>query len=389
MRRAFALLGLLLGLVRAETPSTTMALVPNLHGLPLVQVQLFRDDGTSKDVLMLLDTGSEMTILDRDLDAAFWTPNKDLANVTVDAVAASGANVPAQPILLRQIRCGPWSRLGPMAIRLDLTAINQTMDAPIGGVIGMNLLRGQCFRLDFRNQVLRWGGQVEGEYLRDLSFKKRDGIPLIKVDVDHRRLEVICDTGAEAFMSVSEQDAKAFKKERDPRSMGVNADLAGIGPQKGIQTLSGSVAVGSKVWCAPEVEVDESSLMGTAAMWPSVWFDFKKNQVGFAVGPSGCLESKPPVKQALHAFWDRSSVPARLMVVGVKPGSRYESAGIRAGDVLQAFGDLRGDQLNLASLRQAVLAQKTRWVTVERKGLAMKIELPEEKGLLEGPTDTK
>lgn len=389
MRRALALLGLLFSLVRAEEPSMTMPLVPNLHGLPLVQVQLFRADGSSKDVLMIVDTGSEMTAVDRSLDAEFWTPNKDMANVTVDVVAASGVNVPAQPILLRQIRCGPWSRMAPMAIRLDLTALNQTMDAPIAGAIGMNLLRGQCFRLDFRHQVLRWGGQAEGEYLRDLSFNKRDGIPLIKVDVDRRRLEFICDTGAETFMSVSEQDAKPFKKERDPRSMGVDVDLAGTGSQKVIQTLSGSVGVGSKVWCAPKVEVDESSLLGAAAMWPSVWFDFKRNRVGFAVGPSGCLESKPPVKQPFHAFWDRSGVPARLVVVGVKPGSLYESAGIRAGDVLQAFGELRGDQLNLASLRQAVLAQKTRWVTVERKGQVMKIELPEEKGPLEAPTITK
>lgn len=385
MRRAIALLGLILGLARGEEPGLTMPLIPNLYGLPVVKSQLFRGDGTSKDVLMMLDTGSDMTIIDRSLEPGFWTPNKDMADVSVDAVAASGVNIPAQPILLHQIQCGPWSRKTPMAIRIDLTVLNQAMDTPIAGVIGMNLLRGQCFRLDFQHHELHWNGKSEGEYLRDLSFKKRDGTPQIKVELGRRRFEATCDSGYSGFMTVSEQEAKGFKKEEDPRSIGVDVDLGGTGQRKVIQTLSESIRVGSKAWCASEVEVDSSSLLGIAAMWPSVWFDFKKNQIGFMVGPNGCLESKPVVKQALHAFWDRSGAAPRLIVMGVKPTSLYESAGLLAGDVLLSFGELKGDQLNLATLRQAVLAQKTQWVTVDRKGKTLRIELAEKNGPVETP----
>jgi hypothetical protein len=267
----------------------------------------------------------------------------------------------------------------PKAIRLDLTAINSAMDAPIAGFIGMNLLRGQSFRLDLRNQVLRWGGVAEGEYLRDLKLKKGEGVPLIKMEVAGHRIEAICDTGMARFMSVAAEDAKAFKTNTDPKSGSVNVDIAGTGRQTNTQSVMGAVSLGSKTWCNPTVDLEESSLLGISAMWPSVWFDFRKNQVGFVVGSSGCLESSPLIKQAIHASWDRSGDHPKLVVLGVKPGSLYESADIRAGDVMQAFGELKGDSLNLASLRQAVLAQKTRWVVIERKGQTMRIELPEVK----------
>jgi predicted aspartyl protease len=379
MRRGFMLLWVVICVLRAEEPVMNTALQANVFGLAVVKVHLFRGDGTSQEVRMMVDTGSAMTVIDRSLEPGFWSVDQELKGFSVGAMAASGVEVPAEPVLLYQLQFGPLSPRMPKAIRLDLTPLNSAMDVPIAGIIGMNLLRGQCFRMDLRNQVLRWGGRAEGEYLRDLKFKKGEDVPLIKVEVAGHRVEAICDTGMARFLSVAAEDAKAFRTDSDPQGGTVNVDAAGTGIQKNTQTVLGAVSLGSKHWCNPTVEVQESCLLGISAMWPSVWFDFRKNQVGFMVGPSGCLESSPRIKQAIHASWDRSGAHPQLVVLVVKPGSLYEAADIRAGDVMQAFGELKGDSLNLASLRQAVLAQKTRWVVIERKGQTMRIELPEPK----------
>jgi hypothetical protein len=379
MRRGFMLLWMVMCVLHAEEPVMTAALQANVFGLPVVNVHLFRGDGTSREVRMVVDTGSAMTSIDRSLEPGFWSEDKELKGFRVGAMAASGVEVPAEPVLLYQLQFGPVSTRVPKAIRLDLTAINSVMDVPIAGIIGMNLLRGQCFQMDLRNQVLRWGGMAGGEYLRDLKFKKGEVVPLIKVEVAGHWIEAICDTGMARFLSVAAEDAKSFRTDSEPQSGTVNVDIAGTGQKKDTQTVLGAVGFGSKHWCNPAVDVDESCELGISAMWPCVWFDFKKNQIGFMVGPSGCLESSPLIKQAIHAHWDRSGGHPRLIVVGVKPGSLYEAADIRAGDVMQAFGELEGDSLNLASLRQAVVAQKTRWVVIERKGQTMRIELPEVK----------
>lgn len=377
MRRLFLLFWLALGLAHAEEPGLITPLERSLHGLPIVKVRLFRGDGSSKEVRMVVDTGCAITAIDRTLDSGFWCEDKALKDVEVEAVGAGGVGVTAEPVLLQQLQCGPLSFKLSKAVRLDLSAINSGMDLPIAGFIGMNLLRGQCFRMDLRNQVLRWGGGAEGAYLRDLKVKKGNGVPRIQVEVAGHRIEAICDTGMAAFMHVSETEAKVLVTVTDPLSGVVNVDISGKGQQEKSQTITGVAGIGSKIWCNPEVEVAKRNLLGINAMWPSVWFDFKKDQVGFTIGADGCLESRPLTRQALHAYWDRSGDQARLIVLGVKPGSLYETEGLRAGDVLLAFGDLEGDALNLASLRQAVLAQKAGWVVVQRKGQTMRIKLPE------------
>jgi len=164
MRRGFMLLWMVMCVLRAEEPVMNTALEAGFYGLAVVKVHLFRGDGTSQEVRMMVDTGSAMTVIDRSLEPGFWSEDKELKGFTVGAMAASGVEVPAEPVLLYQLQFGPVSSRMPKAIRLDFTAINSAMDVPIAGIIGMNLLRGQCFRMDLRNQVLQYIDAGHGTY---------------------------------------------------------------------------------------------------------------------------------------------------------------------------------------------------------------------------------
>ncbi|WP_257309649.1 hypothetical protein [Geothrix fuzhouensis] len=251
------------------------------------------------------------------------------------------------------------------------------MDVPVAGLIGMNLLQEQAFLMDFRNQVIRWSGGPEGAYLRDLAFKHSKGVPLVQLDIAGLLLEAVCDTGLTGFLSVSDRVVKGIPKQTIPGSTSISLTVAGTEAPQQVRSASTTVGIGAKQWCDSEVEVEDENLLGLSAMWPAIWLDFKRAQVGFKVGPRGCLEAKPVVRQPLHAVWDRSGVTPRLVILGVKPGSVYERAGLRAGDRLLAFGDLQGPSLNLATLRAAVVSGKTHSLSILRNEGPVRIELPE------------
>ncbi|MFN7959379.1 MAG: aspartyl protease family protein [Holophagaceae bacterium] len=375
MRLAVMGFGMAALAVWADSPAPAIPLEPNLFGLPVVKVQLQQRDGTSREVCMAVDTGSEMTAFDRSLGPEFWALDRNLAGKKVEVIAAGGRVVSAEPIRIHHFQCGPVKFRDFQAVRLDLSALNQAMDVPVAGLIGMNLLRDQAFLLDFRNRVLSWGGSAEALHLQDLNYKAGKSIPLVRLSLAGQPLDAVCDTGLTGFLTISEATAKTLQKQTDAAPPSITVTVAGTQSPQPVASTTATVALGTKQWCSPKVEIEEENLLGLSAMWPVVWFDFRRAQVGFVVGPDGYLEVKPAVRQALHAGWDRTGVSPRLVVLGVKPGSIYERAGIRAGDVLKSFGHLEGTALSLATLREAVLGASACSVILERKGRTMRIDL--------------
>ncbi|HJV38913.1 MAG TPA: aspartyl protease family protein [Geothrix sp.] len=370
-------LAALVAQANGSTQSTPME--SSLFGIPIVKVHLLRGDGTSKEVRMVVDTGSEMSVLDRSIGPEFWTRDADLEGKKVEAVAAGGSAVTAEPVRVHQLQCGPLHARAFRAILLDLSYLNQTMDIPVAGLIGMNLLRDQTFLMDFHHQVICWNSGSEGLYLQNLAFKHSNGVPLVRLDVAGFRLEAVCDTGLTGFLTVSERAAKNLPRRTVPSPTSISVTVAGKESPQQVRSISAAVGIGAKQWCDPDVEIEEEDLLGLSAMWPFIWLDFRGAQVGFKVGPNGCLDAKPAVRQSLHAVWDRSGATPRLVILGVKSGSVYERAGLRAGDRLLAFGDLQGDSLNLATLRAAVLSGKARSLSIMRNERPARIELPEPK----------
>jgi hypothetical protein len=344
-------------------------------GIPILKVVLFAKDGSSKELRMMLDTGSSITILDRKVGSELWSKDGEAAL----AEGASGGTMEVEPIRMHRLQCGPWSMKRVQGIRMDLGGVNRVQDVPVDGIIGMNVLREGPFRLDFAVREIEWGGKPEGASLLDLIYTER-GLPILRLDVAGKRIDALCDTGSSGTLDLSDNDAERLLKTSDRRTGGSRADINGVSSSKMVVELSvWPVSAGSKTWCDPEVlfrKGTPDSSLGVNAMWPRIWFDFRRKQIGFMVGKGGCLESKPGIKLPIHAIWDRTKTVAKLLVIGVKPGSAYETCGIKGGDILIEVGDLKGDALNLASLRQALSGEKILRVIIERQGQFHTFEAP-------------
>ena len=204
----------------AASSGLVTPLEPNHHGLPLVKVQLQRRDGSSREALMLVDTGASISVLDQAVASSFWEADSGRRDLAARVVTASGAPVHAQAIRLHGIECGPISLQGPSAVRMDLGAINSALDVPIAGIIGMNLLARQTFRVDFRGRAIQWGVGPEGAYVQE--FRIRDersaSAPTLRLEVAGRSIEVTCDSGAMGFLELSQADAQGLRQSTCPQS---------------------------------------------------------------------------------------------------------------------------------------------------------------------------
>ncbi|WP_257309647.1 hypothetical protein [Geothrix fuzhouensis] len=78
MRLAAMGLGLAVLFPQVQGSAQSIPMEPNLFGIPVIKVHLLRDDGTSKEVRMVVDTGSEITTLDRSIGPDFWTRDVEL-----------------------------------------------------------------------------------------------------------------------------------------------------------------------------------------------------------------------------------------------------------------------------------------------------------------------
>ena len=361
--------------IHAGETASKAAFELGFAGLPIVKIKLLAKDGSSKELRMVVDTGSSITVLDRTVGAEYWKEDGKGAL----AQGSSGGTMEAEPVVLYQLQFGPWIMNRVQGIRLDLNEFNAVEDIPVNGILGMNVLRSGPFRLDFAAREVVWGGKPSGAYLRDLSYT-RLGLPILELEVAGKRIDALCDTGSNECLDLSDQDAEKLRTATDRRSSGGQVALGGLpGIEAVIALKAKPVSAGTRSWCDPEVlfrRGTQDSKIGVRAMWPDIWFDFHKNQIGFALSQRGCIESRPAIKAPIFAYWDRRGSKAKIRVGGVKPGSSYESAGLKPGDVLLEVGAAKGDALNLATLRQALTEKGTLKVVFERRGQIRSIEVP-------------
>ena len=157
----------------------------------------------------------------------------------------------------------------------------------------MDLLARQTFRLDFRGRAILWNAGPEGAYVQELHLRDERSAPTLNLEVAGRAIEATCDSGATGFLELSQADARGLRQSTCPPSGRLIIDIKGAQPQGPVQVVSGPVRLGARQWAEPEVEVGVGNILGVQAMWPSIWFDFRNNRVGFSVGSDRGLESRP------------------------------------------------------------------------------------------------
>ena len=350
-------------------PTTDMLLESSALGLPVIRALLTGRNGATRSVRMVIDTGASISVLDSSIPDFFWG---GIGKRTKGGTSTSEI-VQARRGVVYDLGIGGMHFREVQAISVDLSSsLSRSDDAPIDGVIGMNVLRDQRFQMDFSNHLIRWGSEPPGSAVTTSPISyDRFGDPLLEVSIGDKKLSVGLDTGSNEFLVVSPEDLRGVKVLERQMKAGVASGLGDSTIIQGSIKLDGGVKLGDRLWSSPDVlqEDTRKALLGIGAMGPSVWFDFIGDTVTFTLDKDGSLPATPTRHFPIAAYWDRrDAAPPQLIVLAVKPGSPYENMGIRTGDVLIQVGDLKGKALTIRSLGDCLNKGTPLVVVIDRRG---------------------
>lgn len=337
------------------------------QGHPIIQATVYGSDGTKRILRLLLDTGTTTVALNEGFpESLFAPPQKEpkeaKVNSTIDARVVTLRDLRLGPIELRDIRCLvlPLSAsLGPMD------------DLPVDGIVGMNALHGHSFQLDFKAKQIRWDEAITElpPVVSPLHFPDGES-PFVQLQIAGKKIEALCDTGSAGFLQLMEKDRKRLGLKEGKQGGLVQGVEGAATALKGTEPTI-PVSVNSNFWCEANVSIDSSSdnsILGLQAFGPSVWFNFKKNQIGFSRNQDGCLPSTPILRMPIWFAWDRGQETPKLIIIAVKPGSPYEKAGIKAGDIVIRAGHLEGKDLGIVPIQQLFRKNGSVSITVIQNG---------------------
>lgn len=349
---------------------------PGALGHVIVSVLISPKNAGPKSFRMILDTGSSVTVLDNSVPSQYWS--KKGSSI---AVKGTISWFEAEPIQIELLEFGGHQFNRVNGIRADLSELSKREDHPIDGILGMDVLKGLCFGVDFINNNILWGPSPNNTYIQSLTYSKSH-CPEIKLRLDEKTLIARLDVGADTFLRLGKSDTAHLTNQ----SKKISGYEMGLGSQQPLETtnlVGRTVSSGSARWEATDVEIGngETTLLGLQAFWPLVWFDFPANKIGFSLDPKGYLQSIPALRMPLWAYWDRSKPIPELIVMAIKPGSRFESAGLLPGDAILEIGNLKQELVSIQGLQKILATQEAVSFVVKREGKFLSFDVVAQTGI--------
>jgi len=106
--------------------------------------------GVAADVLLLLDTGSSRTVVSTDIARRLSINLAEARKVPMQVVG--GGIIEARLVRLAAITVGPHTKKNA-----DILVIQHAgLPVPLDGLLGMDLLRGLKYSIDFQKQLITW-----------------------------------------------------------------------------------------------------------------------------------------------------------------------------------------------------------------------------------------
>lgn len=342
-------------------------------GVPLVWVQLRDKDGNSNRHCFMLDTGSNITVLDRALVTRYAVSTQTKAGVTT----ANGNLEGVKQIKINSISFGSNEMKDVEGIEMDLSSgLGSLEDGSLDGILGMNILKRHRFLLDFAKSTVEWDSNAPSDLHVTKIQWTTDRLPTIKVNIRHKFVPLECDTGFTRVLELPETYRQVLQLSPDILNTGMRMDSSGTWVSVNRWRIEDSVMLEGKTWQLPEVgffDNGDIGRIGMGAFQPRVWFDFPGEQVGLPLNTEGNMTVTPPKGFPLIVRWVSKNQKRLLLVQAVKPGSKYETSGIKAGDHLIKVDNLEGAQLNISSLRSHLEEGTTAQFVIERKNKKIEI----------------
>jgi hypothetical protein len=274
---------------------------------------------------------------------------------------------PMPPVQLGRLKPLPDAR----ALCINLLEMQQSIDEPLDGVIGMDFLRRHILQFDFDAQKLRFLKAVPTD--AGDSFALRAGpmqdIPYIELTVGDIAAVFIIDTGCSSTMSANSNLFNQLDKSGHVgiRSTGMFSSAGGLREQ--VYGRLDTLTLGQFI--RRDLILDRHSRLN------SFGFSYLKHFIVTFDFPKHLMHLKAGKAFDQPESWDLSGlhiwrVKGEIVIDGVDAGSPSESVNLQKNDVFVLVNDLPIAQFSLTRLR-AMLRDPTRSVALTiRRGEEMK-----------------
>lgn len=183
------------------------------RGLILVDATL---DGAAVGTF-LLDTGSDVSVIDRSLEQRLQLPRESAA-----IARGAGGSVSTSIVKAKSLAIGPLTASEPSLLVLDLSPFERVVGRPIAGIAGLDLLEGRTLQLDYAARRVRAFAPgvrppTQAPWQR---LERRESLLGLSVQLGSQRAEtLLLDTGMTGALALDDAIVRALgddaRRERD------------------------------------------------------------------------------------------------------------------------------------------------------------------------------
>jgi predicted aspartyl protease len=231
---------------------------------------------------MLIDTGAVPSAISRKAANTLGLLG------TAEQVSVMNRAIQVERVRVPNVQVGPVAANAVDMVATDLGAIEQALHTHLDAVIGLDLLGGQNFTIDYRSKKLLYGVGVHTGDSVTFQIKHSAGgtYLLIPMESGNEKFQMLLDTGTKDITLFQVRLKGSLRQARvSSEDLNVNAG----GSSQTNRVVLPSLRMGSitrkkqdaYLWITPEAELrDFDGMVGPAALGAiAVEFDFDRNSM--------------------------------------------------------------------------------------------------------------
>ena len=245
LQRLFIQLGTLF-LVGSWTCGAALAATPRKnpsthsdHSIPrgTIPVKVYRGflvvaqgqfGGASERQNFIIDTGTSPSIVNIGVAK---TLDLTLSRAKLSAIGRDSQTLAA---VVPEIRLGPLQALSVPVLVTDLSPVERDLNLPIAGILGMDVLGRNSFRLDYESHLIEFGEFAPLGIPVDLSTQA--SLPIAEIKIDGKILHLLVDTGSDRLVFFGAKSAAEFSPTATRSSLQGNS-VASTVPVRSVSPL--------------------------------------------------------------------------------------------------------------------------------------------------------
>jgi len=158
--------------------------------------------GTSERQNFIIDTGTSPSILNIGVAKHLGLT---LSHAKLSAIGRDSQSLAA---IVPEIRLGPLQALSVPVLVTDLSPLERDLNIPIAGILGMDVLGRNSFRLDYGSQLIEFGEIAPVGIPINLSAGA--DLPIAEIKIGGKLLHLLVDTGSDRLVFFGARSAAEF-----------------------------------------------------------------------------------------------------------------------------------------------------------------------------------